>query len=938
MKNRPSLIATYLYSMSTIIILFFLVVGYILINDEFKNFRRQSSETRIKAIESQTALIKDEVEKIVDYIHYQKSLARERLQQEVKARTNEAHQMASFIYKQNRDKTKSEIQALIHDTLFAISWDQGRGYYFAEDMDGTELVNRNNPDLEGVNILDIQDSNGTYLMREIIAVARSEQGEGFCSYYWNKPNQPGIQVPKISYVKYFKPLDWVIGTGKYLHDEENVIKKELKDHIRKLSREFEFKLQLGTWDGLDRLYTNSTPPSSSSSDKSVFIKNNKLITTARSGGGFIYDQQPASEKYPATTRVSYSQAIDDWHWYLSAGFDLQKVESAIAVDLQELKEGTRKKIIQIGLALLILLLCAYVIARLLSSRIKKNIKIFDNFFAQAETANTKLDDHKIAFAEFKNLAISANSMIEERLKAKEALQESEDKFFKVIENAHIPMGITRDDGQVEFLNLKFIEIFGYTLDDIPTLDKWWQKAYPDINYRKEVQKVWFSKLDKIASGEAYESTSQIRNVTCKDGSMREIKFNFTPIGRSVLVTFDDHTDENRAAREKQQLEKELHQAQKMKAIGLLAGGVAHDLNNILSGIITYPELLIMRLPADSNMKKPLTTILESGHRAAAIVSDLLTVARGVANKKESVDLNQIINDYLVSPEHNQTLRENPQLSLKTTFTNNLPTISASPVHIKKCLMNLINNSAEAIENDGEISISTTIIKLDDADCRKISLDAGEYIILGVSDNGSGISENDLEHIFEPFYSKKIMGKSGSGLGLAVVWNTMQEHKGQVIVNSDSNGTTFNLYFPVSCEIFEPESKKLPLATLAGKQEKILIVDDEPLQQEIAQQTLSELNYQTAIVSSGEEAVKWLQKEAADLIILDMIMDPGINGRETFSRIQNFRPQQKAIIVSGFSVNEELKECRKLGAGTFVKKPYTIEELGVAVKRELAERK
>ncbi len=938
MKSKPGLITSYLYSMSLTIILFFLLVGYLLINDEFSKFHKESAETRIHAIESQKILIKNEVDKLVDYIHYKKSLAEERLRKEVKNRTYEALQMATYIYKQNSEKPINVIETMIHDALYAISWDQDRGYYFAEDMDGTELVNRNNPDLEGINILDIQDSNGTYLVREIIAVARSKKGEGFCSYYWNKPGHPGVLVPKISYVKYFQPLDWVIGTGKYLQDEEDVVKKEIMARIREISKTTSgFSLRYGTWQGRNLLDSTNESSVLHSLDQANINTVEKLIANARSGGGFISDNRPAPENQPAATKISYSQAISDWQWYIGAEINLQKIERTIKLSQMRLKKETKKEIIQISLALLFLLICAYIIARVLTGKIKKNIAIFNNFFTTAATQATKLNQEDISFIEFNKLATSANTMIEKRLKAEQALKESESRFFRVIENAHIPMVITCDNEQIEFLNRKFIKTFGYTLDDIPTLDKWWVNAYPDINYRKKAQKTWFTELEKMATGKQL-IRNQTWDVTCKDGSVREIEFIFTPVGLHGLITFHDYTDENQAAREKKRLEKELHQAQKMEAIGLLAGGVAHDLNNILSGVTSYPELLLMRLPEDSNLRRPLETILKSGQRAAEVVSDLLTIARGAANKKESTDLHQIINEYLNSPEHEKTLRENPELTLTTEFAKDLPNIFGSPIHVKKCLMNLIINSAEAIVNEGKIEISTHTLKPDDPLINKLSLTPGKYTILRVRDNGHGISKNDIEHIFEPFYSKKIMGKSGSGLGLAVVWNTMLEHGGRVTVQSDRQGSTFDLYFPATSEKADPRPMETPLPEIKGKQEKILVVDDEPLQLEVARQILEELNYQVETVSSGEEAIEWLQTQAADLIILDMIMDPGINGRETFAQIKNLRPRQKAIIASGFSENEEIKEAQKIGAGTFIKKPYSIEELGLAVKQKLAEKK
>jgi PAS domain S-box-containing protein len=496
------------------------------------------------------------------------------------------------------------------------------------------------------------------------------------------------------------------------------------------------------------------------------------------------------------------------------------------------------------------------------------------------------------------------------------------------------MGICDKNGRTEFLNRRFTETFGYAIDDIPTMMIWWQKAYPDDNYRQKAVYLWHKDTQRVTAGEVIQS--RLWFVTCKNGSTREVKFNFTPIDQRYLITLHDCTEENRIARERTRLEKELNQAQKMESIGLLAGGVAHDLNNILSGIISYPEIILMRLPENSDLHKPLTTILQSGRRAAEIVNDLLTIARGVANKKERRDLHQIISEYLESPEYIELIKRHPEITLKTDFADNLPHILCSAVHVKKCLMNLINNSAEAIDKNGTIEITTSSLRPESPDVNQLGLKPGGYICLSINDDGPGVSDNDIEHIFEPFYSKKTMGKSGSGLGLAVVWNTMQDHNGRVTVMNCDIGIKFDLYFPTTEESDTPdlEKNRVSLTEFNGKQEKILIVDDEPLQREVARQILEELNYEVDDVSSGEEAIAWCKNNHADLIILDMIMEPGINGCETFTQIKGLRPKQKAIICSGFAANDAVEETLCNGAGSFVKKPYSIAELGTAVKQEL----
>jgi PAS domain S-box-containing protein len=404
-----------------------------------------------------------------------------------------------------------------------------------------------------------------------------------------------------------------------------------------------------------------------------------------------------------------------------------------------------------------------------------------------------------------------------------------------------------------------------------------------------------------------------------------------PSGEIVNV-YDDLTAQKQAELEKSAMEAKLQRAQKMEAIGLLAGGVAHDLNNILSGIVGYPELLLMQLPQDSKLRGPIRAIQESGQRAVAVVADLLTVARGVASVKNVADLNVLVREHLDSPEHKKLLSRFETVDFRVELDSRLPAIRCSSVHIKKCLMNLLTNAMEAVDGDGRIVVSTGCRRLDETNGWKVDLEPGEYAVLRVADNGTGIPETDLEHIFEPFYTKKVMGLSGTGLGLAVVWNSMQDHGGAVEVESDSGGTAFNLYFPVSREAVELRPRSSEIEDLRGRGEKILIVDDEPQQLDIAERMLRMLGYTVACAGSGEAAEAFFRERTADLVLLDMIMAPGINGRETYERILRIRPGQKAVIASGFSETEDVEAARRLGAGGFIKKPYSMTQLGRAVQQ------
>jgi signal transduction histidine kinase len=402
-----------------------------------------------------------------------------------------------------------------------------------------------------------------------------------------------------------------------------------------------------------------------------------------------------------------------------------------------------------------------------------------------------------------------------------------------------------------------------------------------------------------------------------------------------LAYLRDISDRKQAEQLRRDLELRLQRAEKMEALGLLAGGVAHDLNNVLGIVMGYSELLIYDMDPSSPLRPNLQSILEASQRATAIVQDLLTLARRGVSSRQVLNLNQIIQDSNHSPEFQTLSAYHPSVQIKMELAPDLLNISGSAIHLSKTLLNLVSNASEAMPQGGTVTIKTSNQYLDKPIQGYEEVQEGEYIVLSVSDTGSGISPTDLKRIFEPFYTKKVMGRSGTGLGLAVVWGTVKDHNGYINVQSDQgNGSIFNLYFPVTREALFQEAENVTVFDYLGEGETILVVDDVKGQRELAQDMLKKLNYQVITVAGGEEALSYLRDHKVDLVILDMIMDPGIDGLETYKRILDIHPRQKAIIVSGFSETERVNAAQALGAGAYVKKPYLLEKIGVAVRREL----
>jgi len=516
------------------------------------------------------------------------------------------------------------------------------------------------------------------------------------------------------------------------------------------------------------------------------------------------------------------------------------------------------------------------------------------------------------------------------------LQVSEKKYRELVENANSIIMRIDTHGAITFFNEYAQRFFGYTADQIigKNVDDMFHilegttrrhldgllemmQRFPEKTHSDESKNI-------LPNGQEVWTAWTYRPVFSKDKVLIEI-----------LCIGNDITERKQAELDKRELQTRLQRAHKMEALGTLAGGVAHDLNNILSGIVSYPQVMLRRLPEDSNLRKPVLTIQNSGKRAAAIVQDLLTLARRGVLTMEDVDLSTVASDYLKSPEFKVMKKNYPNVQVQTTLEDETLNITGSPVHLSKTVMNLVTNAIEAIDESGKVSVTTENKYVDTLIKGYDQVENGDYVTLSVIDNGCGISKRDLERIFEPFYSKKVMGKSGTGLGMAVVWGTVKDHNGYIDVDSEvGRGTRFTLYFSATREtrsLLETAGESID--DFMGRGESILVVDDIPEQREIASEMLEQLGYVVHTVSSGEAAVAYLRENSAEILVLDMIMPPGIDGLETYKQVLQFKPDQKAIITSGFAETARVKEALSLGASAYVKKPYMLETIGRALKAD-----
>lgn len=789
------------------------LVSAIWVVQEYSKFNRDMLVLKSNYITQQKEMVKREVERAVNYIEYRKRRTEEDLKANLRMRVYEAVAIAQGIYeKYATGDNDTEVKKLIREALRPLRFNKGRGYFFIYDIKGNNVLLPINPELEGQNLNDLQDSSGRYSIRRAVKVVTAS-GEGFLDWSWYRPGEQGEMKDKIGFVKEFKPLRWWIGTGEYLDDFVNEVQKETLQWVNNIRYGKDGYVFVYDYNAVTLAHYK---PQNIGVNQWAFHDANgvpvvrELIRIAREeNGGFL---EYVGTIRPLTglpaAKISYAGKVDDWDWMVGAGVYIDSIN----LTLEEKKEELMARITHhMWVALSVLMICLMLIfflSRYVAGAISGNINRFTDFFQQAATDSVKVESEAIHFREFRRLADAANMMVDERNIAEAKLEKAQEQLLR---------------------------------------------------------------------------------------------------------------------------------SRKMEALGVLAGGVAHDLNNVLSGMIGYPDLILNTLPDGSPQRKFILTIKESGRKAADIVDDLLTLARRGVARRMVLDLNNLVEQHLRSPEHNHTLEEHDGLKVEVNLAPDLLKIKGSPVHLEKSLMNLINNAAEAQSDGGWIGVCTENRYIDKEFSGFQKINEGEYVVLRVSDKGVGIAEYDLEHIFEPFFSKKKLGRSGTGLGMAVVWGTVQDHDGFInVITSEGEGTTFELYFHATREDVLEKIRKPESSYYQGNGERILVLDDVREQRELAVAILERLGYEIITVADGEEAVACIRQNHIDLVVLDMILeDPAMDGLETYRRIIEIEPNQKAIVASGYAETERVKAVLALGACQYVKKPYTVERIGMAIKKALS---
>ncbi|MBU0984402.1 MAG: response regulator, partial [candidate division Zixibacteria bacterium] len=428
-------------------------------------------------------------------------------------------------------------------------------------------------------------------------------------------------------------------------------------------------------------------------------------------------------------------------------------------------------------------------------------------------------------------------------------------------------------------------------------------------------------LFAIKQALASNEVCKIEFTLALDGRNRDQEARAVAVGRDRVLFIVRDITENKRLRELES------RAQRLETAGRIAGQVAHDFNNLLGPLMAYPELIRESLPQDHGSLPFLSSIEEATRQIADINQQLLALGRRGHYSQSPLNLNDIVRQVVGEIE-----AVSPSVVCETVLAEDLMNVKGGYAQIHRVLLNLVHNARDAMDGKGVITITSENFYVDKPTSNYWSIPMGEYAKLSIKDTGCGIPDEIVGHVFEPFFTSKTVDKKrGSGLGLSVVDGVVKDHAGYVDLRTKvGQGTTFYLYFPITRE----ELRVVAVDEFVGGSERILVVDDDPMQREVSLTLLRRLGYNASAALGGEDAIRILRDAPQDLLILDMVMPPGIDGAETLRRVLIDNPGQKAIVVSGFSETDRVVEAKRLGAGGFVRKPLSLGALARAVRKEL----
>jgi len=584
-KDKSSIQTKFLNKMMYIV---FISVGLwclIWIQGEYSTFKSESDSLRSNYIQSQKALLKNEVGSIVQNINTVRLQAEKKLERSLEERVNEAFQTAMYIYQQNvNSKSLPVIEKMIKDALRPVRFNDGRGYYFAVSLDGIEQLYPVKPEYEGKNLIELQDSKGIFVIQDEIGVIK-RKGEGLVRHFWTKPEKDSTKLyEKVSFIKHFKPLNWYLGTGEYLDNAREQVQEQILKRLSNLRFGTEGYFFGSTYQGEALFSAGKINTSSGNIWELTDLNGVKVIqeqTKAAKNpeGDFVRYSWNKLNTKDLSPKISFVRGIPEWEWVIGAGVYLDTIETTISENKTALISGLKKRIARSMVILAVLLCLIYFWSKRISIQIQKSVDTFSSFLEKARTDSIIIDPDDIQLKEFKDIAISTNKMLKDRKKASDQLQKSEEKYRKIVENANESIVISQD-GIFKFINSKTSEISGYSQQELIS------KSFIKLVHPDEQSMVMQHHIKRLR-GEKIPEICELRFIA-KNGNVKWVEDNGIIVeweGKpATLNFFTDITDRKRVEESLKEIVMLLKETQKIAKMG----GWEYD---VQTNVATYTDMI-----------------------------------------------------------------------------------------------------------------------------------------------------------------------------------------------------------------------------------------------------------------------------------------------------------------------------------------------------------
>ncbi|MDX2494950.1 MAG: cache domain-containing protein [Desulfuromusa sp.] len=927
------------------ILFLLLLAGVLIVIDISRSYRdanARAEQVRADFVGQQRQLITFEVERVVNLINFETKHIIQLEQDKIKERVYEAYAIMENLYQQHKaTKSSAEIRNTIIDAIRPIRFNQGRGYFFINGLDGVSHLYADHPEYEGTNMLEVQAQQGLSVARDTIGIV-TQAGEGFHRYQWTKPNSTEEDALKISFVKGFEPLGWYIGTGVYLDAVETSMQKIISQYIEKHRfgpnlQGYVFILDVLDIQGGDKfaiMYANPNRPdligkpiSDELQDAKGKMFRKEFLSGLREHGecyvNYWYKKFENPEPSPKT---SFFKLTEDNRFIVAAGVYLDDVEETIHKMQMELSSKIISSVLLFALAVLATILVFILQWNWLSRRLKNDFRLFADFFHRAAYSSEAINRDQVKFVELDQMAETANQMLNDKDLAEKALVDEREQLLVTLYSIVDGVITTDTDGHVELMNKVAEKLTGWIQIDAAgkEMKEVFNLAHGEDHLGTERKGIEEQLADSITVPEHKAL------LVAKDGTEYHIATSSAPIYgtqgeiRGTVIVFRDET-------ERLKIEEELFKAKKLESVGLLAGGIAHDFNNILAGLFGNIELAKRKIPEDHAAYSYMQVAHQALERATNLTKQLLTFAKGGEPILEAVSADQVIDTVV------HFNLSGSQVKAAINLPDDLWPVKADKGQLGQVFANLTINAKHAMPMGGTLHVTAENISAEKGDSSVgISSDS---VKLEVRDEGMGMSSDILERIFDPYFSTK---QTGSGLGLATVRSIIEKHHGQIYVKSEpGQGTTFTLYLPADRSSYttvadissDGVDSSLPSAG------RVLVVDDEEIVQKVLMEMLRLSGYTVDTASEGREGKeKYLTAmndgTPYDLVIMDLTIPGGMGGKEAVQEILTLDPAAKVIASSGYSTDPIMARYMEYGFKGRISKPFQLADLQWEVSRVL----